>query len=298
MPDQPAFALHKDADLFRAALTFTSAQTGFLPRLLEKDYFCSAVLQSISTQAGDQLVFKGGTCLTKAYLGFYRLSEDLDFGVSIAPGTPRSRRRAVAERMRAALCAAVERMSGVEIARPLTGANASTQYNAELRYRSSTGGAEPIKVEISLREPLLLPSVERSLGTALLDPLFGGPALPEPKVACIALEEALAEKVRAALTRRDVAIRDFFDLWYACEHAGHDFGSTGFLDRLRQKLRVPGTPQPLLDAARATVLHDQRETILRPVLRASDYERFDLDRTLDLLRKLVDAVASGGEGSR
>jgi len=31
---------------------------------------------------------------------------------------------------------------------------------------------------------------------------------------CIDLKESTAEKLRAALTRRTPAIRDFFDIWY------------------------------------------------------------------------------------
>jgi predicted nucleotidyltransferase component of viral defense system len=47
--------------------------------LLEKDYHLTRILHKISEKKIKNLVFKGGTCLNKCYLGFYRLSEDLDF---------------------------------------------------------------------------------------------------------------------------------------------------------------------------------------------------------------------------
>ncbi|HLD60386.1 MAG TPA: nucleotidyl transferase AbiEii/AbiGii toxin family protein [Candidatus Bilamarchaeaceae archaeon] len=52
--------------------------------LVEKDYVLSVVLLSISKfPEADDLVFKGGTALRKAYFADYRLSADLDFtGVS------------------------------------------------------------------------------------------------------------------------------------------------------------------------------------------------------------------------
>ena len=53
---------------------------------------------------------------------------------------------------------------------------------------------------------------------------------------CIDLTEALAEKMRATLTRREPAIRDFFDIWYAREVGGFDFTDTIFLDILAEKL--------------------------------------------------------------
>ena len=57
-------------------LTF---ETKFPPELLEKDYHLTRILHRISEKKIESLAFKGGTCLNKCYLGFYRLSEDLDF---------------------------------------------------------------------------------------------------------------------------------------------------------------------------------------------------------------------------
>ena len=43
------------------------------------------------------------------------------------------------------------------------------------------------------------------------------------------IKEAFAEKVRAALTRRDPAIRDFYDLHLAMKSEKIDFFDPGFL---------------------------------------------------------------------
>ncbi len=75
--------LHEDPELFLEALNFTAATTAFAARLIEKDYFCSVLLNHIFKKLGALLVFKGGTCLAKVYAGFYRLSEDLDFMIPI-----------------------------------------------------------------------------------------------------------------------------------------------------------------------------------------------------------------------
>ncbi len=49
--------------------------------IIEKDYHLHRLLYHISHDEylKDRLVFKGGTCLVKAYLGYYRFSEDIDF---------------------------------------------------------------------------------------------------------------------------------------------------------------------------------------------------------------------------
>jgi hypothetical protein len=48
--EPPIINAHEDAALFRAAVQFTAAETGFVPRLIEKDYFCSVLLAYLSKQ--------------------------------------------------------------------------------------------------------------------------------------------------------------------------------------------------------------------------------------------------------
>ena len=60
-------------------------QTNFSQLLIEKDYYLTKILHKISEKKINDLVFKGGTCLNKCYLGFYRLSEDLDFVINKTP---------------------------------------------------------------------------------------------------------------------------------------------------------------------------------------------------------------------
>ena len=49
--------------------------------LIEKDLYLQHLLVRLSkdTHFSENFVFKGGTCLIKCYLGYYRFSEDLDF---------------------------------------------------------------------------------------------------------------------------------------------------------------------------------------------------------------------------
>jgi predicted nucleotidyltransferase component of viral defense system len=114
------FQLHETPDAFRQALSFTEAESGFAKRLIEKDYYCSLILADFEPLFANGLVFKGGTSLSKVHAGFYRLSEDLDFTISI-PTTVRrpGRRRAVAP-IKNHLEKVTERLPAVEIASPLT----------------------------------------------------------------------------------------------------------------------------------------------------------------------------------
>src|SRR3990167_10579369 len=96
-----------NADEIKEAIEFTAQKTGFSARLIEKDYYCSLILNYLysRTKLDDKLIFKGGTLLAKAYTDFFRLSEDLDFSVSNDISFSRTRRRQFAETMRTAITA-------------------------------------------------------------------------------------------------------------------------------------------------------------------------------------------------
>lgn len=49
--DLPGIRLHEDAALFREALSFTAARTGFPAGLIEKDYFSTVLLAVAQIQA-------------------------------------------------------------------------------------------------------------------------------------------------------------------------------------------------------------------------------------------------------
>jgi hypothetical protein len=80
-----------DPDVFREFLSYSEADTGFTGSLIERDYFCSLLLQYFFGSE-TSLVFKGGTCLSKVYVNFYRLSEDLDFIIPVTADSTRPQR--------------------------------------------------------------------------------------------------------------------------------------------------------------------------------------------------------------
>lgn len=88
-----------DPDVFQEALSYSEAYTGFTAHLIEKDYYCSLILNYIFNDE-TPLVFKGGTCLSKVYADFYRLSEDLDFVIPVPVVIPRNQRREVMNRIK------------------------------------------------------------------------------------------------------------------------------------------------------------------------------------------------------
>ena len=283
--------LFAEAGFFREALGFTRQQYGFPERLIEKDYLCSLLLEYLS-DAQENLVFKGGTCLAKVHADFYRLSEDLDFVIPMPTDASRAARSRTAEGLKTVIAALPNMLPSVTVIEPLTGANSSTQYNALVGYRSFVGQREEtIKIEVGLREPLLHAVVSGDAKTILLDPVSGQTLIPPKQVRCISRAEAFAEKFRAAFTRREVAIRDFFDIDYAVQTLGLEPQDTELVGFVQAKLAVPGNEPINVSAERLAILRQQLAPQLRPVLREKDFRAFDLDRAFGVVADMADRLS-------
>ena len=286
-----AIRLHQENPrLFLEAIRFTAAETGFIPRLIEKDYFCSVVLEDLAI-LNSPLTFKGGTLLAKVHSGFYRLSEDLDFSIPTQPGSTRKSRSQAVEPIKTAVNSLTDRLPELRIESALTGSNGSTQYNAVISYPSALADQrETIKVEIGLREEIMTQIHSGRSRTLLLNPVRGTALIPEFQIASLSYQEAMAEKLRAALCRREVAIRDFFDIDHAVRNGGFDTLDRDLLDLLKRKVDVPGTGPIDVSLLRREQLAAQLEAQLRPVLRSAEFEAFDLSRAFETVAKVADSI--------
>jgi hypothetical protein len=173
----------------------------------------------------------------------------------------------------------------------LTGANSSTQYTAAIGYTSLLGAQEEmIKIEVGVREPLLRPAIRGEARTLLLDPISGSPLAPVLPILCLSREEAMAEKLRAALSRREAAIRDFYDVDHAVRRLGLHAQAPELIGLVREKLGVPGNEPVDVSAARLAVLKPQLESRLKPVLRDRDFVEFDLERAFATVAEVAAAL--------
>ena len=279
-------SIHEDEALFREAIRYTSAKTGMSELLVEKDYFCS-ILLSYFQNATTPIVFKGGTSISKIYSDFYRMSEDLDFAISTRIDAKRSERSNTIAPFKNLIATLPSKIPIFSLEQKLTGYNASTQYIAYLIYNSIMGNSGRIKVEVSLREEMLTKPLIKSARTLMIDPFVGQPLVPEIEVMTMTFDEIYAEKFRAALTRREVAIRDFFDIYYAVFHSMLDYKAPGFIKLVSKKLDVPDNQPIDVSEQRKNELKVQSESQLRPVLRKVDYEIFDLDKAFDIVQSMA-----------
>ncbi|WP_297500535.1 nucleotidyl transferase AbiEii/AbiGii toxin family protein [Thermococcus sp.] len=225
----------------RGFARFVSRKTGIKSvDLVEWDYIIHTILKELERDPlfKENYVFKGGTCLVKCHLGYYRFSRDLDFAYRQGDELREMSR----SRLRKFLNEETGRIAEILrcVARDL---GLEFQYNSHSdfnnhRYFSFLLGpgwfreivlysplGEKIKIEVNYAERLAFKPKTLKAHTLLswkrveLTPKeyeryieFLGNYYPVSLTA-YSDREILVEKVRALLTRKEFKLRDIYDLY-------------------------------------------------------------------------------------
>lgn len=274
-----------DRDKLQQIIPFIGEKFKFRLEIIEKDYYLTFILNNINSHLSDKIIFKGGTLLNKIHLNYHRLSEDIDFTYFCSEGLETRSKRSrtitpIREKMPEFL-----KLLDLKSKRPEgEGFNNSTQYVFNIFYPSFISGKdENIKLEISLRQTPVAKPVYNTIAHFYKDPFTGEDLIPKNKILSLSLNEAVAEKLKAAITRRDVAIRDYYDLWFISE-AKFDFKNKNFLSIFKKKLEEEKYRNNYshdfgLDRKSIALLNKQISTELIPVIRIG--ETFDLDKVFE-----------------
>jgi len=211
--------------------------------LIEKDLILHQLLLDIShdKHLTDNFLFKGGTCLIKHYLGYFRFSEDIDFTwrdqevfTGMSQKSIRRHLSEVVDKTGAVFEGIAEKRrldfrcdKGDRDYVELGGGNKTCTF--KLWYDSEILGRRGfVKVQINFVEKLCFHADEAELkslisdGSKEIELLF--PQYREylnPITFMVYdIREILCEKVRAILTRRGVKARDFVDVYLISEKFG------------------------------------------------------------------------------
>lgn len=264
----------------------------FRPAIVEKDYYLTVILNNIETLLTDKIVFKGGTLINKAHLNYHRLSEDLDFTYH-APLSTRSQRSKAITLVREKMASFLKALDLLSDKPEGEGFDDSRQYLFKVKYPSVlTAKEDMIKIEISLRQPPIDKPVNTEIKHFYQDPFTGEDLFPTGKVLSLSWNEAVAEKLKAAISRKDVAIRDYYDLWHIAEF-GFDFHNDKFIKLFKRKVTDEGYKGDYkkdfgLSPDKLSTLRRQVDTDLMPVIRAG--ESFDFEKVLDRFNVILQKV--------
>jgi len=164
----------------------------------EKDYLLELALSVLSRETGNELVFKGGTCLYKFH-GLNRFSEDLDFS-----GKEGVNHEALFEKLLKGLENFGVKGRIKEVKEPFSTTLATLRLEGPL-FDGRPMTYASIRVDINRKSEVLLPTVTETLYSDYRE------ILPF-SVLCMDKKEMAAEKARAILTRDKP--RDVYDLWF------------------------------------------------------------------------------------
>lgn len=84
--------LHNDRETFEQVILKVSEETGIDAGIIEKDYFVTLFLKRI-VELQPNIIFKGGTSLSKCYKLINRFSEDIDLNIETDTNPTESQRR-------------------------------------------------------------------------------------------------------------------------------------------------------------------------------------------------------------
>lgn len=178
--------------------------TALAEAVIEKDLLITEVLRTVVAADSDgiQLVFCGGTCLSKAHGLIERMSEDIDFKLVLPEGLSRSARSRLLSQFKKRLAAVLEAAGFAVPAEQIVARDENSYVSLNLHYESRfapVASLRPeIKVELNARPPVL-PTAPLPIAS-MLDALIQAPKTGL-QVECIGVEETLAEKVLSFLRR-------------------------------------------------------------------------------------------------
>lgn len=290
--------IHKNKEEFIKVLQQASKQKKFGLPLLEKDYYLTLILSRVH-ELSEDLIFKGGTCLNKIYYAYYRLSEDLDFSMRLPRyEATRGERRKCLDAVKNKMNKFVESfdMKIEDAGNP--GRNESRQYVYNLIYPSAIRSLEGrIKFEIGLRFNPFLPTQTKPVQHAFLHPFTGEPLFDGGQVNCLALDEIVSEKLRAAALRKTIAPRDFYDLDFILRN-NFDIAQKGIMDLFMKKIAEDDGSDDLskyrvnLGRSEDEIkdMNSRIETELFDVLTPDERENFNLDKAFKRINKAMESV--------
>ncbi len=224
----------------------TNAQIRNLPvDLLEKDIWITYILRELrSLDESKYLAFKGGTCLVKIYLGYYRFSEDIDltwFGSKI---DRRDFRNRVLGTIMGTLGLEWDKRDGLSTGIVGTHSGGVISYFLLSPPRDST--TIKLKVTVAFDERLEFKPVLSRVNHVPIDNnikhdatiTFGDTAtdyFDVTDVWCYTLKEIACEKIRALLTRQmqPARSRDLVDLYEISLNEGLEKSAPPKITRLK-----------------------------------------------------------------
>lgn len=157
--------LHNDRELFEQLILRTSESLGIKAEIIEKDYYVTLFLKELVSISPD-IIFKGGTSLSKCYHLIDRFSEDIDLNIETETKPSESRRK----HLKSSIVSVIDKL-GFTLTNP-ENVKSRRDYNRYIIDYPSVLGASYLKEMLIVETAVYqraYPTVRKTAGSLIYD---------------------------------------------------------------------------------------------------------------------------------
>lgn len=157
--------LHNDRELFEQLILRTSESLGIKSEIIEKDYYVTLFLKELVSVSPD-IIFKGGTSLSKCYHLIDRFSEDIDLNIETETKPSESRRK----HLKSSIVSVIDKL-GFTLTNP-ENVKSRRDYNRYIIDYPSVLGASYLKEMLIVETAVYqraYPTVRKTAGSLVYD---------------------------------------------------------------------------------------------------------------------------------
>lgn len=209
--------LHNDRELFEQLILRTSESLGIKAEIIEKDYYVTLFLKELVSVSPD-IIFKGGTSLSKCYHLIDRFSEDIDLNIETETKPSESRRK----HLKSSIVSAIDKL-GFTLTNP-ENVKSRRDYNRYVIDYPSVLGASYLKKMLIVETAVYqraYPTVRKTAGSLIYDYLSANGFDDFIKQYSLEPFELNVQSAERTMIDKLYALADYYLAGTTAEHSRH-----------------------------------------------------------------------------
>lgn len=209
--------LHNDRELFEQLILRTSESLGIKLEIIEKDYYVTLFLKELVSISPD-IIFKGGTSLSKCYHLIDRFSEDIDLNIETETKPSESRRK----HLKSSIVSVIDKL-GFTLTNP-ENVKSRRDYNRYIIDYPSVLGASYLKEMLIVETAVYqraYPTVRKTAGSLIYDFLSANGFDDFIKQYSLEPFELNVQSAERTMIDKLYALADYYLAGTTAEHSRH-----------------------------------------------------------------------------
>ena len=209
--------LHNDRELFEQIILRTSESLGIKAEIIEKDYYVTLFLKELVSVSPD-IIFKGGTSLSKCYHLIDRFSEDIDLNIETETKPSESRRK----HLKSSIVSVIDKL-GFTLTNP-ENVKSRRDYNRYIIDYPSVLGASYLKEMLIVETAVYqraYPTVRKTAGSLIYDYLSANGFDDFIKQYSLEPFELNVQSAERTMIDKLYALADYYLAGTTAEHSRH-----------------------------------------------------------------------------